>query len=71
MRHVCTASHPSGTGENSDLGNKITIGCTSNVSGPVTTTTVLTTIDMPGYKDVNMSGIDEFDSVFSDRIVDE
>ena len=40
--------------------------------GPVTTTTtVLATIDMPEFRGVNMSGIDEFDSIVSDRIVDE
>ena len=72
MRPVCTASQPSLTEENSDLDVKISIGCTSRVPGPVTTTTtVLATIDMPGYKGVNMSAIDEFDSVVSDRIVDE
>ena len=59
------------TEENSDLDIKITIGCTSGVPGPVTTTTtVLAKIEMPGYKGVNMSAIDEFDSVVSDRIVD-
>ena len=38
--------------------------------GPVKTTTVLATIDMPGYKGVNMSAIDEFNSVITDRSVD-
>ena len=67
MRPVCTVSRPSVTEENSDLDIKISIGCTSRVPGPVTTTTtVLAMIDMPGYKGVNMSAIDEFDSVVSD-----
>ena len=71
MRPVCTASQPSVTEEIFDLDIKISIGCTSKVPGPVTTTTVLATIDMPGYKGVNMPGIEKFDSVISDRIVDE
>ena len=72
MRPVCTASRPSVTEENSDLDIKISIGCASRVPGPVTTTTtVLATIDMPEFRGVNMSGIDEFDSIVSDRIVDE
>ena len=71
MKPVCTASQPPVTEEISDLDIKISIGCTSKVPGPVTTTTVLATIDMPGYKSVNMSGNEEFDSVNSDRIVDE
>ena len=60
-RPVCTASRPSVTEEKSELDIKISIGCTSRVPGSVTTTNVLATIDMPGYKGVNMSAIDEFD----------
>ena len=71
MRPVCTDSQPSVTKEISDLGIRISIGCNSKVPGPVTTTTVLETIDMLVYKGMNMSGTDEFDSVVSDRIVDE
>ena len=71
MRPVCTASQPSVTEEISDLDIKISIGCASKVPGPVTTTTVLTTIDMPEFRGLNMSGIDEFDSVVSDRIVNK
>ena len=72
MRPVCTASHPSVTEEKSDLDIRISIGCASRVPGPViTTTTVLATIDMPEFRGVNMSGIDELDSIVSDRIVDE
>ena len=60
------------TEEKSDLNIRISIGCASRVPGPVTTTTtVLATIDMPEFRGVNMSGIDEFDSIVSDRIVDE
>ena len=70
MRPVCTASQPILTEEKSDLDIKIIIGCASKVPGPVTTTTVLATIGMPGYKGVNMSAIDEFDLVISDRTVD-
>ena len=33
--------------------------------------TILPTIDMPEYRGVNISDIDEFDSVVSDRIFDE
>ena len=55
----------------SDLVNKVSIVCISKVSGPVWTTTVLATIDMPEYRDVNISDIEEFDSVLSDRIIDE
>ena len=70
MRPICTASQPFVTEQNSDSGIKISIGCTFKVSGLVTSTAVLATIDMPGCKGVNMSGIDEFDSVVSDRIID-
>ena len=69
VRPDCTASQPSVTEEMTDLGIKISIGCASKFLGPVTTTTVLAIIDMPGYKGVNMSGIDEFDSVITERII--
>ena len=71
MRPVCTASQPSVSEKISHLDIKISIGWSSNVPDPVTTTTVLATIDMPEFRGVNMSGIDEFDSIVSDRIVDE
>ena len=71
VKPVCTASRPSVTEGKSDLDIKISIGCASRVSGPVTTTTVLATIDMPEFRDVNMSGINEFDSIVSDQTVDE
>ena len=71
MRPVCTASHPSVTEGKSDLDIRISIGCASRVPVPLTITTVLATIDMPEFRGVNMSGIDEFDSLVSDRIVDE
>ena len=72
MRPVCTASQPSVTEEISDMGIKISIRCTSKVPGPLTTTTtVLATIDMPGYRGMNMSVIEKFYSVVSNRIVDE
>ena len=71
MRPVYTACQPSVTEGKSDLGVKVSFGCTSKVSSPVMTTIVLATIDMPGYRGMNMSGIVEFDSVVIDRIVNE
>ena len=68
---VCTASQPSVTEEKSDKDIKVSFGCSSQVSGPVTTIAVYATIDMPEYRGVNMSGIDEFDSVISDQIVND
>ena len=68
MRPVCTASQPPVTEVKFDLGIKVSLRCTSKVSSPVTTTTVLATIDMPEYKGVNMSGTEEFDLVINDRI---
>ena len=71
MRPVCTASQPSVNEVKSDLGIKVSLGCTSKVWGPLTTTIVLATIDMPEYRGVNMSGIDEFNLVIKNRIVND
>ena len=70
MEPICTPSQPSSTEENSDKDIKISFVCTLEISEPVTTMTVHATIGMSENRVMNMSGIDDFDSVVTDRNVD-